>query len=113
MGTHPHGKSLLQFESFSAFLYPHRDIEMHLPVRTILSSHTLRCLSPCVSVVQVRGAKQKFGGLTRDPYRTLKKKLVLEKSHKVSKVPLMSSERRDNIMEFPINRTSAGISTTF
>ncbi len=88
-------------------------IEMHLPVRTILSSHTLRCFSPCVSVVQVRGAKQKFGGLTRDPFRTLKKKLVLEKSHKVSKVPLMSSERRDNIMEFPINRTSAGISTRF
>ncbi len=65
-----------------------------------------------MSVVQVRGAKQKFGGLTRDPYRTLKKKLVLEKSHKVSKVPLMSSERRDNIMEFPINRTSAGILST-
>lgn len=81
--------------------------EVCLPVRTILLASSL---PHCTSVVQVRGAKQKFGDLTRDPYRTLKKKLVLEKAQKVSKVPLMSSERREKMMEFQMNRTSSGSS---
>ncbi len=79
--------------------------DIRLPVRKIL----LPSSPPCILVNQVRGAKQKFGGFTRDPYRTLKKKLVLKKSNKVSKVPLMSSERRDNMMEFQMNRNSSGI----
>lgn len=77
---------------------------------TLLSCEVLT-FPPNASVLQVRGAKQKFGGITRDPYRTLKKKLVLQKAQKVSKVPLMSSERRDKTVEFPINRTSSGENT--
>ena len=72
------------------------------------TSRSLQHLPSSVCVLQVRGAKKKFGGITRDPYRTLKKKLVQEKARKVSKVPLVSSERREKMVEYPMNRTSSG-----
>lgn len=78
------------------------------PLKTPSVPGARQCLPASACVLQVRGAKKKFGGATRDPYRSLKKKLVMEKAQKVSKVPLVSSERRDKMVEFPVNRTSSG-----
>lgn len=65
--------------------------------------------SPCAGLVQVRGAKKKFGGIRIDPYKSLKKRLRMKNAQKTVKVPLMSSERRAGMMIYPISQTSSGV----
>lgn len=43
-----------------------------------------------------------------DPYKSLKKKLRVKNAQKNTKVPLMSSERRDGMMLYPVSHTSTG-----
>ena len=57
---------------------------------------------------QVRGRKQKFGGSTRDPFKSLQRKLGREQQRKHAKVPLMSEERAQIRRLAPITTTSLG-----
>ena len=58
---------------------------------------------------QVRGRKQKFGGSTRDPFKSLQRKLGREQQRKHAKVPLMSEERAQIRRLAPITTTSLGL----
>ena len=57
-------------------------------------------------MVQTRGAKKKFGGITRDPYQNFRKKLTRQTQMKQSKIPLMSEERKQMNVTLPMNNTS-------
>lgn len=65
-------------------------------------------LSAPLVCVQVRGKKQKFGGATRDPFKSLQRKLVREEQRKHVKVPLMSDERAQIMRLAPITTNSLG-----
>ena len=57
-------------------------------------------------VIQNRGGKTKYGGITRDPLIHMKKKLAKQNQRKQSKVPLVSEERQHAMMTLPMNATS-------
>ena len=57
---------------------------------------------------QVRGKKQKFGEATRDPFKSLQRKLGREQQRKHAKVPLMSEERAQVTRLAPITASSIG-----
>lgn len=57
-------------------------------------------------LVQARGAKKKFGGITRDPYQNFKKKLARHTQARHSKIPLMSEERQRMNMTLPMNTST-------
>jgi len=82
--------------------------QLQLPLRVVIPSCTGHHYPGVVSFVQARGAKKKFGGITRDPYKSLKRKLALAKGQKRAKIPLMSTERKDGMMEYPMNIKSPG-----
>ncbi len=66
-------------------------------------------LRPAVAApgyVQSRGKKQKFGGITRDPFKSFQQKLARQQQRKHAKIPLKSEERRQKEMLMPINMTS-------
>ena len=59
-------------------------------------------------LIQARGKKQKFGGITRDPFKTFQKKLQRQGAQRHAKVPLKSEERGTIEMSLPINVASLG-----
>ena len=63
-----------------------------------------------LACTQVRGAKQKFGGATRDPFKSLQRKLVRQQQEKHAKVPLISDERTQQLQQSiaPITADSLG-----
>ena len=75
----------------------------HVSGRTLLLP--LRCTS-AFSIVQIRGAKHKFGGITRDPFQNFKKKLAQQEQRKQRKVPLKSEERMQMERLYPLHVTS-------
>lgn len=58
--------------------------------------------------IQTRGKKQKFGAITRDPFKTFQKKLTRQQQKKHSLKPLMSDERAQMQLEVQPNITSLG-----
>ena len=82
-------------------------LRLYSPVATRVLSTVGRIPSPLVSV-QVRGKKQKFGGATRDPFKSLQRKLARQQQMKHAKVPLMSEERAQSTRLAPITITSIG-----
>ena len=67
-----------------------------------------RCLLAAIVHVPARGKKMKFGGITRDPYRSLKNKIAQAKAMETNKTPLMSRERKDRSLLYPFTVTSIG-----
>lgn len=59
--------------------------------------------------IPVRGKKQQFGGATRDPFKSLQRKLVREQQRKHAKVPLVSKEREQMTRLAPVTISSVGI----
>ena len=82
-------------------------LRLYSPVATRVLSTVGRIPSPLVSI-QVRGKKQKFGGATRDPFKSLQRKLARQQQMKHAKVPLMSEERAQSTRLAPITITSIG-----
>lgn len=58
--------------------------------------------------IQVRGKKQKFGGSTRDPFKSLQRKLAREHQRRHAKVPLVSEERAQIQRIAPVTVSSVG-----
>ena len=71
----------------------------------------LGATAPILSI-QVRGKKQKFGGSTRDPFKSLQRKLAREHQRRHAKVPLVSEERAQIQRIAPVTVTSIGQSLT-
>lgn len=70
---------------------------------------SLPAISPrSVVFVPRRGAKQKWGGITRDPFKSLQKKLQRKVTERHTKIPLKSEERAIREMHYPLNITSLG-----
>ena len=61
-----------------------------------------------IQLNQVRGKKQKFGAATRDPFKSLQRKLARDQQRRHAKVPLMSEERSQIRRLAPITTTSLG-----
>ena len=68
----------------------------------------LRPEAAAVLLIQTRGGKTKFGEITRDPFKTFQKKLYKQQQYKHAKTPLVSEERAQMKMEFPLNIQSVG-----
>ena len=68
----------------------------------------VRNIPPPLLCTQVRGKKQKFGGATRDPFKSLQRKLARQQQHRHAKVPLMSDERAQMNRLAPITTSSLG-----
>lgn len=70
----------------------------------------VRIARSCPGLVFVphRGAKQKWGGITRDPYKTFQKKLDRQTFQKNVKIPLKSEERAQKELLYPLNLNSLG-----
>ena len=68
----------------------------------------LRPEAAAVLVIQTRGGKTKFGEITRDPFKTFQQKLNKQQHYKHAKAPLVSEERVQMQMDFPINLQSLG-----
>ena len=68
-----------------------------------------RSIPASVVFIPVRGRKQKWGGITRDPYKTLQKKLQRKSAERHTKIPLKSEERALRDMQYPLNLTTLGI----
>lgn len=62
--------------------------------------------SPAAVVIQNRGGKTKYGGITRDPLIHMKQKLAQQNKRRQTKVPLMSEERKQSRVTLPVNATS-------
>ena len=82
-------------------------LRLYSPNNGVLS--LLRKMPTPLVCTQVRGKKQKFGGATRDPFKSLQRKLLRSQERKHAKVPLMSEERSQIRRLVPINATSLGI----
>lgn len=62
-----------------------------------------------LTLAQRRGlAKQRFGGFTRDPFKTFQKKLARSQQRKHAKQPLESDERSQQNLQLPVNVQSLG-----
>lgn len=68
----------------------------------------LRPEAAAVLIIQTRGRKKKFGGITRDPFKTFQQKLHKQQQYKHAKAPLVSDERAQMKMDFPLNLQSLG-----
>lgn len=68
----------------------------------------LRPEAAAVLIIQTRGSKKKFGGITRDPFKTFQQKLHKQQQYKHAKAPLVSDERAQMKMDFPLNIQSLG-----
>ena len=55
-----------------------------------------------------RRSKQKWGGITRDPYKTFQRRKEGARQNKQSKTPLVSDERNIQQMDYPLNLQSLG-----
>lgn len=64
--------------------------------------------SATVVFVPARGKKQNFGAFTRDPFKTFQKKLAKNQNIRDSKLPLMSKEREQRSLLYPLNVQSIG-----
>lgn len=53
-------------------------------------------------------SKQKWGGITRDPYKTFQKRADHKRMYEQMKIPLKSEERSLREMDYPINFDSLG-----
>lgn len=84
-------------------LFGSASVRTLLDTRGVLSQLRSRT---AVGVVQSRGGKTKYGGITRDPLLDLKKKLGQQNQRKQAKIPLVSEERRQMELSYPINATS-------
>lgn len=62
--------------------------------------------SAAIAVVQNRGGKTKYGGITRDPLIHMKKKLGKKNQLKQAKIPLVSEERKQMALTLPISTAS-------
>ena len=80
-----------------------REVHLLLVARGLLPQ--LRS-STASAVIQNRGGKTKYGGITRDPLIHLKQKLAQQNKRKHAKIPLMSEERKQMRVTLPINATS-------
>ena len=60
------------------------------------------------SFIQTRGKKQKFGGITRDPFKTFQKKLMKQQRKTHSLKPIMSEERAQMELAQKPNLSSLG-----
>ena len=71
-----------------------------------------RLLNPALPAlsVQVRGKKQ-FGGSTRDPFKSLQRKLARQHQRRHAKVPLVSEERAQMQRIAPVTISSVGRSS--
>ena len=68
---------------------------------------SLRCTSAAgLSLMQVRGAKRKFGGIHVDPFNLRRRNHRIEQFKKSQKKPLMSEERLKKKIDLPYNVTS-------
>jgi hypothetical protein len=63
---------------------------------------------PFIAYIPRRGAKQKWGGITRDPYKTFQKKLQRKVAARHQKIPLKSEERAVREMQYPLNINTLG-----
>lgn len=57
-------------------------------------------------VIQNRGGKTKYGGITRDPLIHMKQKLSKQNQRKHAKIPLVSEERKQSLITLPVKTTS-------
>ena len=57
-------------------------------------------------VIQSRGGKTKYGGITRDPLIHMRQKLAQQNRRKQAKIPLLSEERKQSRLTLPVNATS-------
>lgn len=73
---------------------------------TIRLSSTSALPQPVIK--KQRKSKQKWGGITRDPYKTFQKRKDNERSYQQSKIPLKSEERSLREMDYPLNLQSIG-----
>lgn len=64
-------------------------------------------------VIPRRGGKQKWGGITRDPFKTFQKKLERKNTQMMGKMPLKSEERALRDLHYPLNFQSLGESCEF
>lgn len=61
-----------------------------------------------VLLVTTRGKSQTWGGITRDPYHHLRRKLAKQQQLRDKKFPLISEARQERRRDLPINVTSLG-----
>lgn len=95
--------------SFLNLLMIRLELPLNMALRPSLASALptlLRLTTPAPTLVQSRGKKQKFGGITRDPFKTFQKKLLRQQERRHAKIPLKSEERRQKDMLMPISMTS-------
>ena len=64
--------------------------------------------SAAAAFIPARGKKQDFGGFTRDPFKTFQKKLAKQQARRDEKYPLMSKERKQRNLLYPLNIQSLG-----
>ena len=84
-------------------------MEKLAPVRTLwIAGGLLPQLrsSAAIAVVQNRGGKTKYGGITRDPLIHMKQKLGKKTLQKQSKIPLVSEERKQMVLTLPVSTAS-------
>ena len=62
-----------------------------------------------ILVIPNRGSKQKWGGITRDPYKTFQHKLNRKQQENHGKLPLKSEERAQRDLLYPLNVQSLGV----
>ncbi len=62
--------------------------------------------STAIAVVQNRGGKTKYGGITRDPLIHMKQKLGKKTQQKQAKIPLVSEERKQMVLTLPVSTAS-------
>lgn len=62
--------------------------------------------STALAVIQNRGGKTKYGGITRDPLIHMKQKLGQKNQRKQAKIPLVSEERKQMGLTLPISTSS-------
>ena len=88
---------------------PEKKMEKLGPVRTLWIARgilpQLR-ISTAIAVVQNRGGKTKYGGITRDPLIHMKQKLGKKTQQKQAKIPLVSEERKQMSLTLPISTAS-------
>ena len=82
-------------------------LRLYSPAVTQVLSAAGRIPAP-LACIQVRGKKQKFGGATRDPFKSLQRKLARRQQMKHAKVPLISEEKAQATRLAPIIITSIG-----
>lgn len=77
---------------------------------TVHHEHGCRLASVSEAPILARGKKSmKFGGFTRDPFKTFQNKLARMEAQKTAKTPLMSKERWERSLIYPLNVQSLGM----